>query len=194
MLTKLRSILLKIAYPITTTIGKIQFPKSMLRSSFYYTTLNEITPGDVFVTRSEWNLANLFIPGFWGHAAIYVGLNDKGEPGVIEAIGEGVTRTDLFHFLSRKDDACLLRPLFATTMQRKKAAAIAETLEHKKYDWEFRSGNDAFYCSEIIGYCYNQVLKVNPFELRETLGESTVTPEDIYKAESKFTKLAESKV
>lgn len=33
----------------------------------------KLEPGDIFFTRHEWYMSNLGLPGFWSHAALYVG-------------------------------------------------------------------------------------------------------------------------
>ena len=39
----------------------------------------KLSPGDIMVSRKNWHLTNAGIPGFWKHAAIYVGKMDKIE-------------------------------------------------------------------------------------------------------------------
>ena len=37
--------------------------------------LSLVRPGDVFVTRHDDAMSNLFLPGFWPHAALYIGTD-----------------------------------------------------------------------------------------------------------------------
>lgn len=39
----------------------------------------ELEPGDIIVTRSNWYLSNVGLPGFWPHAELYVGSADELE-------------------------------------------------------------------------------------------------------------------
>lgn len=176
----LRWLLLKIAYPILKWLGDI-YPERLMTVEFVDQAKQTIRTGDVLITHENMVMTNLLIPGYYTHAAIYFthGL-------VIEATGIGVHLVPIEKFLFEKDGVSVLRPKFANQDQCERAAAIAFKLVGDKYDFDFSGGNKAFYCAELVWYCYDQVFRPSPFAMRETLGVMTVTPEDFNKATDKF--------
>ena len=116
--------------------------------------LDLIKPGDVLLTRWDYYLGYFFIPGYWGHAGLYVGDNR-----VIHMLGDGITNEDILTFL-RKDHVMLLR----SYDQAKAALAVEHTKklwdERVSYDFDFSSGNDTYYCSEMIWFVYDKDPKI----------------------------------
>ncbi|WP_269526039.1 YiiX/YebB-like N1pC/P60 family cysteine hydrolase [Coraliomargarita parva] len=149
-----------------------------------------LQPGDVLVTRHDDAVSNLFLPGFWPHAAFYIGSNHQRarlglEPH--EGIGEDI------RFLEAKKDGVRLRPpedtlqVDAFTVLRPQLAAeavalvIARGLTHagKLYDFIFDfSSADRLACTELVYRSYHGVADVR-FELQPHAGRVCLSAEDL---------------
>ena len=153
-----------------------------------------LEPGDLLVTRHAIALTNLFMPGFWPHAALYVGTplqrdalgvsvpNDKqplwtGEICTLEALKDGVRLRALANTLA-VDSVVVLRP-------RADAATISHAIErglvHEgklyNFDFDFFSA-DRLVCTEVIYRAYDGLDGIH-FPLRERAGRKTLSAEDI---------------
>ena len=111
--------------------------------------LNVLEPGDVLLRRYNHYLGSVLIPGYWSHAAIYVGDNK-----VVHMLGGGITDEDILTFL-RCDNVMVIRCEDST----KVAAAVKEAFNylHKdiEYDYEFNFNDiKAMSCTELIDVCY----------------------------------------
>jgi len=115
---------------------------------------NGLKPGDVLVTRHDDAMSNLFLPGFWPHAALYIGdetersrlgldLNIPAGESLVEAKKDGVRFRKLAETLS-VDAFVILRP---NLNERAVKAAIEKAVSHvgKRYDFLF----DFSVCGEL---------------------------------------------
>jgi 1-acyl-sn-glycerol-3-phosphate acyltransferase len=156
-----------------------------------------LRPGDLLVERRNWYLSNAFLPGYWKHAAIYLGgpegmiaLGIAGDPAVaarlpdmsipdadghrrevLEAISEGVVLTSLEHSIGGADAVCALRPLLPTEVV---GAAVARAVaqEGKPYDFDFDFfSHDRLVCTELVYQAYEGPLR---FPLVEIMGRRTL--------------------
>ena len=192
MLDLLRKIILKITYPILKLGSKIHIPKRKITGKFYHKVLSSIKPGDIIVTRSRFNIPNLYVPGYYTHAALYMGIVD-GAPTIIEAAVEGVRLLELSEFLFCKDYAKVLRVNGVEDYEIDKLLMSVSLQIGKPYDWGINSNVEAFYCSELIQWGYEQIREdASVFDLRVRMGAYTITPDDFDKATSKCTLIANS--
>lgn len=115
-----------------------------------------LQPGDVIITRHAKALTNLFMPGFWPHAAFYVGPQEHrdAEMCVLEARKDGVLFRPLHDTLS-VDAFVVLRPnLNADSIG--KAIDRAFMHEGKMYNFDFDFFNsDRVVCTELVYRSYD---------------------------------------
>jgi len=157
-----------------------------------------IKPGDFFITRHSHALTNLFLPGFWPHAALYIGdSGDRDKLGititgenkskvhkywsgancVLEAQKDGVHFRPLSETL-RVDAFVLIRPNFSGT---EIGQALSRVIEHagKNYNFDFDFfRSDQLVCTEVIYRAYDGIGgKIIP--LQERIGRKTLSAEDL---------------
>ena len=191
ILVFIRRVILNVLHPLIVWYGDLDWPFSRrkVNGKIYRRAYSKLVPGDIIVTRKRGEPTNVFIPGFYTHSMMYV-----GDANVVEATSLGVHETDVLDALMSKDHFAILRPKFCSQVEMKLIANKAKELKSKniKYDYSFELDNEAFYCSELIYFCYKSVLQNKfPFDMRETLGVKTVTPQDYYNAIKKFYRVLE---
>ncbi|MEC8928096.1 MAG: YiiX/YebB-like N1pC/P60 family cysteine hydrolase [Verrucomicrobiota bacterium] len=159
-----------------------------------------LQPGDILLVRRNWYLSNAFLPGFWPHAALYVGTPkqlellgiDKSNAGpawekymvpedghqrvVLEAVSEGVGFYAAEHSM-KADYALAMRPVL-TQEQKKTAILKAFGYAGRAYDFNFDFfTDDKIVCSELVHRAYggttDPMLK---FDFEKMLGKEMVTP------------------
>ncbi|HHL42517.1 MAG TPA: hypothetical protein ENJ42_02770 [Hellea balneolensis] len=150
-------------------------------------------PGDVFVTRHDDALSNVFLPGFWPHAALYIGTDmDRAALGVAKSRPEYQSEAGPVEFLESKKDGVLFRPAKDTLqvdncviLRPKLSKPVVQTalnraLSHagKLYDFVFDfTTSDRLVCTELIYRTYHDP-KNMPFILSEKAGRLCLSAED----------------
>ena len=157
----------------------------------------KLAPGDILLTRRDGYLSNTFLPGNWGHAAMYLGSADEiralgedplldkalasykgkdrdGFPfAAIEAIGEGV-RFSSAEFALHANSVAVLRPK-VSPQQIRTAVRRAIELEGVPYDFSFDlSSQDKIICTELVYRAYAPHLDI---PLEEVMGRKTLKPD-----------------
>ncbi|MDG1357351.1 MAG: YiiX/YebB-like N1pC/P60 family cysteine hydrolase [Akkermansiaceae bacterium] len=153
--------------------------------------------GDVLITRHDDAMSNLFLPGYWPHAALYIGdADERGELGLRLPDSAGIMEGDC-HFLEAKKDGVFLRPIeetlnvdaFMVLRPQLEAAYLIEALsrglthEGKLYDFmfDFRL-SDRMACTEVVYRAYHGVGEVDNticFELKRHSGRPCISAEDL---------------
>lgn len=155
----------------------------------------ELRAGDILLEKTPFRLTDTFIPGYWGHAAIWIGtepeLRELGiwddpavQPyqarireghGVVEALRSGVELNTLEHFMNI-DDLAVLRQTPMENAQR--ARVIIYTLNQlgKRYDFNFDAETtQKIFCSKLVYLAYGEL----PWPTTRFLGKTTVSPDNI---------------
>ncbi|WP_367870581.1 YiiX/YebB-like N1pC/P60 family cysteine hydrolase [Luteolibacter sp. Populi] len=135
-------------------------------------TLALVRPGDIFVTRHDDALSNLFLPGHWPHAALYLGSPEqRAAHGVKLAPPLERRLTGGICFLEAKKDGVLLR-LAEDTLEVDSfvvlrppldpgalAAALTRAMDHtdKPFDFsfDFRKA-DRLACTALVYRTYHR--------------------------------------
>lgn len=157
-----------------------------------------LKPGDILLTRRDGYLSNTFLPGFWGHAGMYIGTREEidkelgtdddleaalkvydgkdrdGEPFMaIEAIGEGVRLSSL-EFALHANLVAVLRPKLSPE-QKRTAIVRAMGMLGAPYDFAFDlSSQDKIICTELVYRAYAPHLE-GPLE--DVMGRKTLKPD-----------------
>lgn len=178
-----RELIVRFFKPFFVWVGKQHLPYSKKRLKYeeVQLVLQHIRPGDVVLAKTLGELTNWFIPGPYKHGSMYCGNNT-----IVEAIGKGVTLTNIIDFIMTKDYITVVRPVFCTELDAELAARWALEQQGKPYDYEFKSNNKSFYCFELSYAAYNEVLHNSPWTLKVHYGEPTVIADDFIQAPTKW--------
>ena len=157
---------------------------------------SQLQPGDILLERRNWYLSNAFLPGFWPHAALYVGrlddlleldiaddptvqpfleeyletAADGRDHTVIESVSEGVIFNSLTESM-HADYVAVLRPRLS---HEEIGEAIVRAFRHhgKPYDFEFDFfTSDKLVCTELVYRAYEGMLQ---FDLVRVMGRDTL--------------------
>lgn len=154
-----------------------------------------LQPGDILLEKTPFRLTDTFIPGHWGHAAIWVGTeadlkalglwddpvvrpyqaNIRAGRGIVEALRGGVTMNSIEHFLNI-DDLAILRDGAPDRERQKHHVLLALRQVGKEYDFNFDvETGDKIVCSELVYMAYTDI----PWPTDRTLGRYTISPDNV---------------
>lgn len=152
-------------------------------------------PLDILLEKTPFRLTDKFIPGFYGHVAIWAGTEDElkeldvwNNPAVtpyhrdiksghfiIEALRPGVQINTLDHFLNI-DDLLVVRDQSLTNEQRKEFLIRAFSQIGKDYDFNFDVETDKkIVCSEIVYVVFHNI----DWPAEKALGRYTISPDNV---------------
>jgi len=151
--------------------------------------------GDILLEKTPFRLTDKLIPGYWGHAAIWIGseaelknlgiwdnpvvvnFRDKIREGkmVVEALRSGVEMNTLERFLNIDSVGILRKP---GQSQQLRANCVLQALRQvgKPYDFNFDvEPNGGIFCSKLVYHSYIDI----DWETKNSLGRTTFTPDDV---------------
>jgi uncharacterized protein YycO len=180
------------------SIGLIETRKGKLydRPEVLDFVKGKLKAGDILLEKTPFRLTDQFIPGHWGHAAIWIGteaeLKELGiweEPlvkqyhtqikkghHVVEALRSGVQISALSHFLNIDDLAILRNSKLDNRTVLADRILLALRQVGKEYDFNFDvETTDKIVCSELIYVVYTSI----SWPTDKTLGRFTISPDNV---------------
>jgi hypothetical protein len=182
---------------VATRKGKLISLPEIQKAKLMEKLSKTLKPMDILLEKTPFRLTDKFIPGHWGHVAVWLGTEKQlkslglwsqldtsmkksilnGEV-VLEALRPGVQVNTLEEFLN-VDDLAIIRPNFI-----KSTADVEEHLTRavrqigKRYDFNFDVETDKeIVCSELAYVVYDDPSLNWPTEI--SLGRYTISPDHI---------------
>lgn len=178
-------------------VGLVEARKGKLyRKSVVSSQLHEtLQAGDILLEKTPFRLTDKLIPGYWGHAAVWIGsereLRELGiwdtplvsryhqqirqGRGVVEALRSGVEMNPLEQFMNI-DSVGILRKQGVTKAERVKVILQALRQVGKPYDFNFDvESKGKVYCSKLVYLSYSGI----EWPTKKSLGRTTFTPDDV---------------
>lgn len=169
-------VLLNLTTSVLKTIGKLHSPWShkKVNGEDYFSLLISVNRPCVLLSKTNGELTNLLIDGFWKHAAIY-----DGSKYVYEAIGVGVIKKDIITFLTSKDYVIALNPIWSFDPVKLIDFCISNL--GKPYDYQLRlSDRDSFFCSELVFTALKEASPIFPLLSHCFLSVDSFKPQDFF--------------
>jgi len=155
----------------------------------------KLRAGDILLEKTPFRLTDKLIPGYWGHAAVWIGdeaeLKELGlwdhplvvqhrreigkEQLVVEALRSGVEMNTLDHFMNI-DSIGVMRKPAASREERARIVIQALRQVGKPYDFNFDvESKERVYCSKLVYLAYSGV----NWPTKKSIGRTTFTPDDV---------------
>jgi len=178
-------------------VGLVETRKGKLyqKSEVLADVSTSLRAGDILLEKTPFRLTDKLIPGYWGHAAVWIGTEaELKELGiwnnplvvrhreeiregrlVVEALRSGVEMNTLQHFLNIDSIGVLRKP---DQKREDRAATVIQALRQvgKPYDFNFDvESKERVYCSKLVYLSYSGI----DWPTKKSLGRTTFTPDDV---------------
>lgn len=174
---KLYDILLTLLTPFIFITGKIGLPHRKITGEHYFKYRDSINVGDIFLTKTNWELSNITNPCELKHGAVYVG-NVYGDEikYVLESTADGVILTNLVDFLLSKDVVIIteLKAVLKREVTKEQIHKIALKLKGTPYDYLFRPEGKSLYCFETCVVFLSTIFPELNLRPREIMGSKKI--------------------
>jgi uncharacterized protein YycO len=177
----IRKYLLRASIPFQHLIDKLGKPDPKITDEQYLAIKSAVQNGSILLAHDNLQSTNLFIPGFWKHAAIYC----NGY--VYEAVGSGVRKVLVDRWILTKDNIFVGHANFP--FDNDKLEWFLEKQNGKPYDFFFEmdflnfklTQERAWYCAELVfgALKFAADPKVFSIQLDTVMGEKTITPQGL---------------
>jgi hypothetical protein len=164
-------------YPLFIVFGHTAYK---MKGEDVRTVLDIIQPGDILLRRYDSYISGLMIPGYYTHAAVYVGDNN-----VVHMLGDGITKEDILTF-TRCDSLAIIHcneEQMINEAIEKANTSFGKGIVRKRgiqYDYNFDFSDDSrFSCTEFIDFIYNK-----PKFTRKN--EKYIMPDDLLTLDNKI--------
>jgi len=179
------------------TMGLVEVRKGLMyrKAHAHDDLVKTLRPGDILLEKTPFRLTDLVIPGFWGHAAIWVGTEEelramgiwdhpairphhaavRNSGRIVEALRAGVKLSTLDHFLN-VDDLLVMRA--SEQDDKVQAARVIRAFRQlgKAYDFNFDvETTDRIVCSELVYQVYTEMT----WPTSKALGRATISPDQV---------------
>lgn len=178
-------------------MGLVETRKGKLyrRSEVLSELQGRLKSGDILLEKTPFRLTDKLIPGYWGHAAVWIGTEaELRELGIwdhaivvphrnavregrliVEALRSGVEMNSLEHFLNI-DSIGILRLRNLSREERSRVVVEALRQVGKPYDFNFDvESKERVYCSKLVYFTHGAVA----WPTRKSMGRTTFTPDDV---------------
>ena len=182
------------------TMGLVEMRKGKLKklsSRELHNIEDQLEPLDILLEKTPFRLTDKFIPGYYGHVAVWVGgpedwkkagldvkdhqivlkhlakINNNRK--VVEALRQGVQINTLANFMNI-DDFVVLRHTGLSPEKKKEYLIRALTQVDKKYDFNFDVETDKrIVCSELAYVIFHDV----DWQTEKSIGRFTISPDNV---------------
>lgn len=155
----------------------------------------QLRAGDILLEKTPFRLTDKFIPGHWGHVAMWIGNEEELKElgiwdhpvvrphqsaiqagnSVVEALRKGVVLNPIEHFLNI-DDLAVLRSTNPETSATANAIILGLRQIGKSYDFNFDvETTDRIVCSELVYVAYTHI----NWPTEKMLGRATISPDNV---------------